>query len=52
MPLRYKAELSSSTTQTKLMPLRYKAELSSLTTQTKLVPLRYKGIVRVSIQLK
>ncbi|MBL3591696.1 MAG: DsrE family protein [gamma proteobacterium endosymbiont of Lamellibrachia anaximandri] len=33
-----KAELSSSSAQTKLMPLRYKAELSSLSAQTKLIP--------------
>jgi muramoyltetrapeptide carboxypeptidase len=35
-----KAELSSSSDQTKLMPLRYKAELSSSSDQTKLMPLR------------
>ncbi|MBT7408888.1 MAG: AAA family ATPase [Methylococcales bacterium] len=44
-----KAELSSSSTQTKLMPLRYKAELSSSSTQTKLMPLQHKKPVAVII---
>ncbi|MCU7836810.1 MAG: hypothetical protein KZQ83_16365 [gamma proteobacterium symbiont of Taylorina sp.] len=39
--LNYKAELSSSSAQTKLMPRGYKAELSSSSAQTKLMPRGY-----------
>ncbi|MBT4838958.1 MAG: HAMP domain-containing protein, partial [Methylococcales bacterium] len=41
-----KAELGSSSAQTKLMPLRYKAESGSSSAQTKSMPLRYKNSIK------
>jgi len=43
---KYKAELSSSPAQTKLMPFGYKAELSSSPAQTKLMPFGYKNAAK------
>jgi signal transduction histidine kinase len=44
--LNIKAELGSSSAQTKLMPLRYKAESGSSSAQTKSMPLRYKNSIK------